>query len=129
MRVAKLQSLKSIYFTLISSLAIIMPSQLMTVGRYQFARVPLSQADFSDTSAVYVILCDSGESSRVIDVGETGELGTRIDNHERRDCWARSCQNGTLWVGVYPMRGQTRATRLAVEAELRQQYNPPCGTP
>ena len=102
----------------------------LTIGGYAFVCVPLSQADFTDTSAVYVIICvDSDGKWRVIDVGQTGELGSRIDAHDRKGCWQKNCPNGNIWVCVYPMTGQTKEARLKLEAELRLKYSPvPCGT-
>jgi hypothetical protein len=92
--------------------------------------VALSEADFADVAAVYVVLCVATDGSwTVLDVGQSGEVGSRIDEHERRQCWERNCPNGKIWVCVYrmPTATYTQADRLRVEAELRQKYNPPCG--
>jgi hypothetical protein len=102
----------------------------VTIGGYPFVCVPLSGADFSDVAAVYVVLCvASGGSWTVLDVGQTGQLGSRIDSHDRRSCWTRNCGSGNIWVCVYrmPSSQYTEQQRLQVESLLRRQYNPPCG--
>jgi hypothetical protein len=103
----------------------------LTIGNYPFVCVPLSDADFSDVAAVYVIICvgDNG-SWRVLDVGQTGELGNRIDSHERRACWEKNCQGQNIWVCVYQMLSNeyTETDRLDVEKQIRNAYGSiPCG--
>ena len=98
----------------------------LTIGGYSFQCVSLSTAEFTDIAAVYVILCvASGGSWTVLDVGQTGELGSRIDNHDRRTCWQRNCASKNIWVCVRSM--PNRDDRLRVEREIRNQYDPPCG--
>jgi hypothetical protein len=59
----------------------------VTIGGYPFVCVSLANADFADIAAIYVILCVAKDRSwRVLDVGQTGELGDRIDSHDRRTC-------------------------------------------
>jgi hypothetical protein len=102
----------------------------VTIGSYPFVCVPLGEADFSDVAAVYVILCvAAGGSQTVLDVGQTGQLGSRIDEHERKDCWQKNCPSGNIWVCVYRMPSHiySESDRLKVENELRQRFNPPCG--
>lgn len=49
-------------------------------------------------AAVYVIICKTYDGKYyVTDVGESGEIGIRIANHERRPCWERN-NNGSLSV-------------------------------
>lgn len=102
----------------------------VTIADYSFVCVRLSDADFRDTAAVYVILCVAEDSSwKVLDVGQSGELGSRIDSHERKTCWFQNCPNNNIWVCVYSMpSGQyTREDRVALEKLIRQRYQPPCG--
>jgi len=55
----------------------------VTISGRPFSCVSLAQADFVDMDAVYVILCVKPDKSwTVLDVGQTGELGSRIDSHE-----------------------------------------------
>jgi len=103
----------------------------VTIGGKAFQCVPLSQdTGFTDKAAVYVILCVSeGGSWTVLDVGQTGKLASRIDEHRRKACWAKSCTNGNIWACVYhmPSSGYKKEDRTRLEHELRQRYNPPCG--
>jgi hypothetical protein len=102
----------------------------VTIGGLPFQCVKLSEADFSDIAAIYVILCvDKNGNWTVIDIGQTGELGKRIDTHDRRSCWETNCPNHNIWVCIYkmPTDKYNKQDRLELEKRLRNQYNPPCG--
>jgi len=93
--------------------------------------VPLSDANFADIAAIYVIICINrvGNTYTVIDIGQTGELGTRINNHDRETCWKRKCPNGNIWVCIYktPTNLYTKQQRLDLEHQWRAKYNNLCG--
>jgi hypothetical protein len=57
----------------------------LEIGGYSFTCVRLTEADFTDVAAVYAVICvlDQEGNWRVLDVGQTGEVGTRINSHER----------------------------------------------
>ncbi len=102
----------------------------VTIGGKIFACVRLSEADFTDIAAVYVILCMAHDGSwTVLDVGQSGQVGSRIDDHDRKACWVRNCANN-IWVCVYrmPSSQYTRQDRERFEAELRSRYRPECGS-
>jgi len=102
----------------------------LNIGGYPFRCVPLSGADFYDIAAVYVIICVNPNSTyNVIDIGQTGQLGTRIDSHDRQECWNNKCPTLNIWVCVYPMptREFSEKKRTEVEQELRTRFGPPCG--
>jgi len=102
----------------------------VTIGALPFQCVKLSEADFRDIAAIYVILCvDKDGNWTVLDIGQTGELGERIDTHDRKKCWAEKCPNNNIWVCVYkmPSDNYTKQDRLNLEKKIRNQYNPPCG--
>ena len=102
----------------------------VTIGGRTFVCVRLSEADFTDVAAVYVILCVAENGSwAVLDVGQSGQVGSRIDDHNRRACWAKNCANNNVWVCVYRMSSSqyTRQDREKLEQELRDLYRPPCG--
>jgi hypothetical protein len=64
----------------------------VTIGGRTFACVRLSEADFTDVAAVYVILCVGQDGNwTVLDVGQSGQVGSRIDDHDRKACWTRNC--------------------------------------
>jgi len=103
----------------------------VTIGGLPFECVPLSSAVFDDVAAVYVILCVTEGGSwqvldvaQVLDVGQTGQLGSRLDSHERKESWLAKCPNKNVWVCVYKMpTGRfSEEDRLRLERTLRQQY-------
>lgn len=102
---------------------------MITIGKYGFEGPwLLSGTDFINHAAVYVILCRHSDANyEAVYIGETGQLGTRLSNHERAACWKRSC-NGSLYVAVLstPSDRYTADNRRAIEKELRDKYDPPC---
>lgn len=76
-----------------------------------------------DRAAVYVIL-DS--DNNVVDVGQSGEAGTRLLNHERKPCWDR---NSGKWFAVrwMPSNQYSKEDREGVESKIRENEDPPCG--
>jgi hypothetical protein len=101
------------------------------IGEYSFTFVRLAETDFTDVAAVYVVICVLGEKGNygVIDVGQTGEVGTRINSHEREECWKRECSTGNIWVCVHTMPSvrYTKDDRLHLERDLRERYKHKCG--
>ncbi|RJO61004.1 hypothetical protein C4544_03960 [candidate division WS5 bacterium] len=105
-------------------------STQVKIGDRTFSCVKLSEANFKDIAAVYVILCvEKGGSWTVLDVGQSGEVGTRINSHDRQSCWESNCTNKNIWVCVYPMPSSqySKDDRTQFESFLRKKYNPPCG--
>ncbi len=104
----------------------------VTIGGYPFVCVSLANADFTDVASIYVILCVGQDGKwSVVDVGETGELGDRIDSHDRKTCWQNNCSSGNIWVCAYrmPSAQYTPEDRRKVEKQIRDTYGPlPCGT-
>ncbi len=103
----------------------------LTIAGYPFICVRLAEADFRDIAAIYVIICVGEDRNwTVLDVGQSGELGTRIDSHTRKECWTRSCPTGNIWVCVYrmPSNQNTKEDRLKLETYIRQQTKPICGS-
>lgn len=96
----------------------------------QFMCVKLSEADFSDFAAIYVILCiDKEGTSKVIDVGQSGELGSRIDSHDRKECWKKYLPDCNIWVCIYrmPSSKYSKEQRVSLEGNIRDYYKPVCG--
>lgn len=98
----------------------------ITVGNYSFEGPYTSTDKLEDRSGVYAILYYLDEKYYLIDVGESSEVKTRIDNHDRRDCWTKNCK-GTLTLSVYYTPNLQQPGRKLVEQELRTLYNPVCG--
>lgn len=97
------------------------------IGGYDF------EGPFTDTSrlrneqGVYGILDQRSDGKYyVVDVGESEDVRTRIENHDRSDCWKRN-QIGTLTVAVLYTPGMSGDSRCAIESSLRDRYSPACG--
>jgi hypothetical protein len=75
---------------------------------------------------VYAIHCYRDNTYYLIDIGESEMVKTRVENHDRKDCWSRNC-TGTLTVSVLYISNTQQAGRMKIEQELRTQYNLPCG--
>lgn len=98
----------------------------ISVGNYSFEGPYTSTNSLEDKSGVYAIHCYIDSKYYLIDIGESATVKTRIENHDRTDCWKRNC-NGQLTVSVLYTPNKQQAGRKEIEQELRQQYNPTCG--
>jgi hypothetical protein len=104
-------------------------STIRKVGQAPFSCVKLAEADFKDKAAVYVILNvnDNGEW-KVLDVGQSAEIGASIDTKSRVAAWKEQCDPAKIQVGSYsmPTASYKKEDRTALEQKVRKQYNPPC---
>lgn len=102
----------------------------LKIGGYDFTSYPLREVGSVNVAAIYVIIgVQENGSFKYLDVGQSGELGERLDNHPRQDCWRRHCPYENLWVCVYqtPSAQFSKEQRLALEKKLRTELSPPCG--
>jgi hypothetical protein len=70
-------------------------------------------------------------SYEVLDIGQSGESGVRLDTHDRRDCWYnRKPSNKTILFkfAAMPSDSYDETDRRIVECCLRAHTKPPCGT-
>jgi len=94
------------------------------IGNYNFDGPYGSTNSLENKSGVYVILdCNSNDSCKVIDIGESKEVKDRVENHDREGCWTRNVSN----TRKYAVKYCSESDRMQIEQELRKQYNPPCG--
>lgn len=97
------------------------------IGRWQFEGPYTHTSSLHDRSGIYAILDTRRDGSYyVIDVGESATVRTRVESHDRGNCWA-SNQRGTLSVAVLYTLQLQQAGRREIEQELRNQYAPACG--
>jgi len=82
--------------------------------------------DLQDRSGVYVIVCEENSENIPIDVGESSKVKSRIESHDRKECWIQNCE-GDLVVYVYYTPNQTKKSRMEIEQDIREKYNFPCG--
>lgn len=99
----------------------------ISISGYTFLGPFRSTESLEDRPGVYVI-CDKRSDDRwhVLDVGESGNVKSRIEGHERSPCWARN-RKGTLGFAVYYTPGWSQEQRRRLESTIRQTYRPPCG--
>lgn len=99
----------------------------VNIGRYSFEGPYRSTSSLEDRSGVYAILCNRREDYSLLDVGETHEVGSRVDRHDRADCWRRYCEKGTIVYAVYYTPNLHQTGRKKIEQEIREQYLVDCG--
>jgi len=98
----------------------------ITIGKYSFEGPYQSTYGIEDRSGVYAILCSNGNGNySLLDVGESATVKTRLDSHDRRDCWTKKCAAPNF--AVYYTPNLQSAGRVTIEQEIRNKYNPPCG--
>ena len=95
------------------------------IGDYTFNGPYSDTVYLENKSGVYVILCLKNNEYTVIDIGESAEVKTRIEQHDRKQCWSNNC-NGEIFVAVLYTPNQQQHGRMEIEQELRNKYNPPC---
>jgi hypothetical protein len=103
---------------------------VIKIGKIPFSIVKLAEADFKDKSAVYVILDMSAKGEwKVLDVGQSAEIGISIDKESRSVTWKEQCDAARIHVGSYsmPAASYKKEDRFSLEHKVRMQYNPPCG--
>jgi len=94
---------------------------------YEFAGPFFIPDNLPEAEGIYVVFCKPAVGNfSVVDVGQAEDVKERLTNHDREDCWRRSCR-GTLYYAVHQMLFSTEDERRAVEMHIRSQTNPPCG--
>lgn len=99
---------------------------MINVGRYRFdGPVPRKEL-LRAAPGVYAVLDSRGNDYHVLDVGESRDVKTRVGSHEREGCWIRNKRGGLSYCALY-LPGSSQTQRIAIEGELRRQFNPTCG--
>jgi len=104
-------------------------TKVMKVGQVPFSCVKLAEANFNDRAAVYAVLSVHKDEWKVLDVGQSAEVGISVNEHPRNAGWKAHAPAADIWIGVYsmPTDAYKKEDRFAIERKLRRQYNPPCG--
>jgi len=80
-----------------------------------------------NAAGIYVVLDQRSNGNwTIIDVGESEDIRSRIENHDREGCWKRHSW-GTLGIAAYYTPGWTANHRRSLESEIRDSYAPACG--
>jgi len=94
----------------------------INIGNYTFDGAHPSPTHLADRSGVYAVLGRLPTGLKVLDIGESGAIRTRVAAHDRASDWGR--QGLPLsFAALYC----DEASRMRVERELRAKFNPPCG--
>jgi hypothetical protein len=100
----------------------------LNIEGYPFACVPLDEADFSDATAIYVIIsvAADGKTERYLDVGQSEEVSIRVSDYTRGKCWFENGPNKNIWVCVHRMPSDqfSQEDRLKLERYLIEKKKP-----
>lgn len=97
------------------------------LGGYTFEGPYNSTSHLQDRSGVYAVLTSSnGQNFTVLDIGESATVKSRLEGHDREDCWRRN-RSGLLYWAVHYTPSQQQSGRMKIEQELRDRYRPVCG--
>jgi hypothetical protein len=99
---------------------------MIQIGEYSFEGPFTSTASLLDSSGIYAILSDNGPNYKVLDIGESATVRTRVETHDRTACWRRSAA-GKICVAVLYTPHLQSSGRVAIEHTLRLKFTPPCG--
>ena len=95
---------------------------------YDFEGPFLNSGTLKEQPGVYVILDKRSDNKwYVLDVGESEAIRTRVENHDRSECWARN-RKGRLGCAVLYTPGWTNSQRRQLEKKIRDKYDPNCGS-
>lgn len=98
------------------------------IAGYTFSGPYKSTSLLEDRSGVYTVLTPTDTTHyKVVDVGESAKVKTRVENHERKPCWQRNTTSDGLRYAVYYTPNLQQAGRKVIEQKIRYQYRPPCG--
>jgi hypothetical protein len=95
----------------------------ITIGNLNFDGPFTGSSQLQSRSGVYAVLGRGTGDWIVVDIGESNDVQARVANHDRKPQW-QTRGHATLGVAAYYC---DEVTRMKVEKQLRQQYNPACG--
>jgi hypothetical protein len=82
------------------------------VGNYHFEGPYKSMNYREDRSGVYAIQNKVDNNYYLLDVGERSEVKTRVENHDRKDCWKKNCAGILTVSGFYTPNLQQPGRKL-----------------
>lgn len=105
---------------------------IITIAQESFDIFPLQSVNSISRAAIYTIWTHDSVSDKypLLYIGETGDLGQRIDkNHHKYQCWLNHAVAG-LFIGIrlMPSSIYTQQQRKNEEQRLISLYNPPCNS-
>ena len=85
------------------------------LNKYTFTGPFFTTGVLKDKSGVYAIFCLSKSKYELIDVGESSNVKTRAENHDRSGCWEDNCDGMLLYAVLYTKHGK-KPTRTEIKA-------------
>lgn len=93
------------------------------VGGYSFEGPYDNTGSINDESGVYAIHDHRDNEYYIIDVGESKEIKSRVETHERKDCWNEKKKGSLTVSAIYA----DKENREKIEQKIRSKLNIPCG--
>lgn len=94
--------------------------------KYTFEGGYTSTDPLQDRSGVYAILDKINGKYNLVDVGESCQVKSRIDNHDRKSCWQGKIK-GQIECAVFYTPNANQHGRMQVEQDIRANFNDLCG--
>ena len=96
----------------------------INISGYEFEGPFPSKTSLKNQSGVYMIHYknNQGEYFR-LDCGESEDVKTRVENHDRESCWTRNAKGDIRYSAYYCLEDE----RMRVEQEIRSEFTLPCG--
>lgn len=97
----------------------------ITLKGYEFEGPYRSTPSLLNRPGVYVITGrnSSEEDHKVLDVGVSEDVRSRVENHDRKACWMDQRFRYLGCAVLYTDKEESEK----IEKELRSYFNPPCG--
>ena len=96
------------------------------IAGYEFDGPHYVTSALENRSGVYVILHTT--ENKVLDAGESADVRNRVETHDRKDCWELNRDGWPLRYAAHYTPNMAQGGRKAIEKEIRDKTNPPCGT-
>jgi len=96
------------------------------IGGHTFNGPYTSKDSIEDKSGVYAVLCKKEDEYYMIDVGESSEVKSRLDSHDRKSCWTKECKEVITYAVRYTPNLKQKG-RKEIEQEIRGKLNVSCG--
>jgi len=91
---------------------------------YEFDGTYINPNSLKEEAGVYVIWCNTGNTWKILDVGESDNVVSRILHHDRADCWEQNCDGTIHYSATYISNQQERRD---LENRIRSREQVICG--
>lgn len=96
------------------------------IGNYNFEGYYSSPEYLEDEPGLYTIFCRKYEKDVLLDIGESENVKSSVQDNEKSNCWIRNCPSALGYAVLYTPDLDDKG-RMEIEEEIRDQYNPVCG--